>query len=63
MREEVRTLNDFEVLDSDTAAAEAAIIVRGRLVVHLTGGYSREERVSRPAVRGSSLSAGLAVRF
>lgn len=62
-REELRTRNDFEVLDSDTAAADAAIIVGGRLVVNLTGDYSRQARVLRPAVRGYSLSTGLGVRF
>jgi YaiO family outer membrane protein len=62
-REEPRTLNDFEVLDSDTAAADASIVLGGRLVVNLTGGYSRENRVGRPALRGYSVSTGLGVRF
>jgi YaiO family outer membrane protein len=62
-REELRTLNDFEVLDSDVGAADASIVLGGRVVLGLTGSYSREDRVGRLALRGYSLSSGLGVRF
>jgi len=62
-REEFRTLNDFEVLDSEAGAADATVVLRGRLLLNLTGAYSREDRVARPALRGYSVSTGLGVRF
>ena len=62
-RGELRTLNDFEAMDSDTGAVDAALVLRSRLLLNLTGGYSREDRVARPALRGYSLSTGLGVRF
>jgi YaiO family outer membrane protein len=62
-REEPRNLDDLEVLDSDTAAADATIVLRGRLVLNLSGAYSREDRADRAALRGYSLSTGFGVRF
>lgn len=62
-REELRTRNDFEVLDSDVVAAEAAVILRRRLELSVSGSYSREDRVERLDVRQYSLSTGLGVRF
>jgi len=62
-REEVRNLNDFEVLDSHVGAAEATVILSDHLELNLTGSYGREDRVERPDVRQYSLSTGLGVRF
>jgi YaiO family outer membrane protein len=62
-REELRTLNDFEVLDSDVVAADASIVLRRRFVLALSGGYSQEDRLSRTALRTYSLSSGVGVRF
>jgi YaiO family outer membrane protein len=60
---ELRTLNDLEVLDSDVIAADASIVLRGRVVLGLTGSYSKEDRLGRTALRTYSLSSGLGVRF
>ena len=62
-REELRNRNDLEVLDSDVGAAEATVILRGRLELRLRGSYSREDRVERRDLRQYSLSTGLGVRF
>ncbi len=62
-REELRNRNDLEVLDSDVGAAEATVILGGRLELTLNGAYSREVRVERRDVRQYSLSTALGVRF
>jgi YaiO family outer membrane protein len=62
-REEARTLNDFEVLDSDIGAAEAVVILRGRLELNVSGSYGREDRVERLDLRQYSVSTGLGFRF
>jgi len=62
-REELRNRNDLEVLDSDVGAAEATVILRGRLELRLRGSYSREDRVERRDLRQYSLSTGLGFRF
>lgn len=62
-REELRNRNDFDVLDSDAGAAEAIVILTGRLELNLTGSYSREDRVEQRGLRQYSLSTGLGFRF
>jgi YaiO family outer membrane protein len=62
-REELRTLNDFEVLDSDVGAAEATVILGRRLELSVTGSYSREDRVERRQLRRYSLATTLGLRF
>ncbi len=62
-REELRNLNDFEVLDSDVGAAETVIILGRRLELNMIGSYSREDRASRRDLRRYSLSTGLGFRF
>lgn len=62
-REEVRTIDDFEVLNSDVVAGEAAIVLRRRVEIGLRGSYSREDRVERRALRQYSVSTTLGVRF
>lgn len=62
-REELRNVDDFEVLDSDVIAAEATIVLRRRLDLSVSGSYSREDRVERRDLRQYSLSTGLGFRF
>ncbi len=62
-REELRNRSDFEVLASDVGAAEATIILHGRLELSVNGSYSREDRVERSDLRQYSLSTGLGFRF
>lgn len=62
-REEVRNIDDFEVLASDVVAAEAAFVVRRRLEIGVRSAYSREDRVERRALRQYSVSTSLGVRF
>ena len=62
-QEELRNLSDFERLDSDVVAGEAAIVLRRRLELSVSGSYSREDRVERLDLRQYSLSTGLGFRF
>jgi YaiO family outer membrane protein len=62
-RDEVRNRNDLEVLDSDAGAAEATVILNGRLELSVSGSYSREDRVERRDLRQYSLSTGLGFGF
>ena len=62
-REERRTLDDFEVLDSDVVAADASMTVRRRLELSVSGSYSREDRVERLDLRQYSLTTGMGFRF
>lgn len=62
-REELRTLDDFEVLDADVLAADASITVRRRLELNVSGSYSREDRAERRHLRQYSLSTGMGFRF
>ena len=62
-REELLNRNDFEVLDSDVGAAEATVILNGRLELNLNGSYSHEDRVEQRGLRQYSLSTGLGFRF
>jgi YaiO family outer membrane protein len=62
-REELRSLNDFEVLDSDVTAADATIVLRRRVELRVGGAYSREDRAGRKDLRQYSVSTGLGFRF
>jgi YaiO family outer membrane protein len=62
-REELLTLNDFEVLNSDVGAAEATVILSGHLELDLIGSYGREDRVGQSDLREYSLSTVLGFRF
>ncbi len=62
-REELRTLNDFETLDSSVIAVESTVVHRARIELNLLASYSREDRVDRRDLRQYSLSSGLAFRF
>jgi YaiO family outer membrane protein len=62
-REELRTVDDFEVLDSDVGGAEATVILRRRFELNLSASYSREDRVERRNVRQYSISTGIGFRF
>ena len=60
---EVRTLNDFEVLDSDVVGAEAIFVVRRRVEVNVSGSYGREDRAGRAGLGQYSVATGLGFRF
>jgi len=62
-RAELRNRNDFDVLDSNMAAAEATFILSRHLELNVTGSYSHENRVGHPNLRQYSLSTGLGFRF
>jgi YaiO family outer membrane protein len=62
-REEVRDIDDFEVLASDVVAAEAVFVLRRRFEISVRSAYSREDRVERLDLRQYSLSTGLGFRF
>ncbi len=62
-REEVVSINDFEVLSSDTVAADADIELGRVWRLSLQGATSRQDRVSNIALRQNTLSASLGVRF
>lgn len=62
-RDEIRNINDFEVLASDTVALELQAYLGHRGVFSASGGTSRQERVDRQSLRQHSLSAGLGLRF
>jgi YaiO family outer membrane protein len=62
-REELLNLNDFEVLNSNVGAAEAAVILGGHLELDLTGTYGNEDRVERRGLLEYSLTTGLGFRF
>ena len=62
-REEIRDIHDFEVLGSDTIAAEWQADIGRRLVVNASGSTSRQARVSQSQLRQNSVSATIGVRF
>lgn len=62
-REEIRSVNDVEVLASDTVAGELNTNVGARLTVGMTASSSRQERVGRGELRQHSASATIGVRF
>ncbi len=62
-REEVRNLNDFEVLGSNTVAGEVSTALGGRFHLGVSGSTSDQERVNVLTLRQHSLSAALSVRF
>lgn len=62
-REEIRNINDFEVLTSDTIALELQAYLGRRGLLTASGGSGRQERIDRGSLRQHSLSAGLGIRF
>ena len=62
-RDELRTRNDLEVLDSSVAAAEVLLMLGGRLELSVTGGYSREDRAEAVDLRQYSVATALGFRF
>ena len=62
-REEVVSINDFEVLSSNTVAADADIELGRVWRLSLQGATSRQQRVSNVSLRQTTVSASLAVRF
>lgn len=63
MREELLTVDDYEVLDAHAAGADTVWVLARRLELTVSLSYSREDRVDRPAERRVSLSSGLGFRF
>lgn len=62
-REEVRSLNDIEVLDSRGFAVETLIAGRAPLDLTLRAGYSREERPFERRIGQTTVSAMLSYRY
>ncbi len=62
-REEVRNLNDFEVLRSNTVAGELSTALGSRLRLGVSGSTSDQERANLLKLRQHSLSAALGVKF
>ena len=62
-REEIRNINDFEVLNSETAAGELDVNLSRRWRLGLSGSTSRQDRLDRDALRQNSASATLGFRF
>jgi YaiO family outer membrane protein len=60
---EVRTVNDFEVLDADIVGGDALFVVRRRFEVNVNGSYGREDRAGRAGLAQYSVSTGLGLRF
>ena len=60
-REEVRDLNDFEVLGSDTFSGEMKLNLTSRWRFGMSGGSSRQDRPGRIGLRQNSLAAELGV--
>lgn len=62
-REEIRTVNDFEVLSSDTVSGELNTNVGSRLTFGMTASSSRQERAGRGELRQHAASTTIGVRF
>jgi YaiO family outer membrane protein len=62
-REEIRSVNDIEVLNADVVAGELNQILSRRLGFSLSVGYGREELTFAPALRRLTVVSGLNVRF
>jgi YaiO family outer membrane protein len=61
--DELRNLNDLDVLDSDVIAAETTLVLRNRLELNLSGSYGREDRVEQRDIRQYSIVSGVGFRF
>ena len=61
-RDEIRNVNDLEVLTGDTVAAEGGASLQ-RLVLTVTAGRSRQQRVAGAQLRQNIVAATLGVRF
>jgi YaiO family outer membrane protein len=62
-REEVRSLNDIEVLDSQGVAIETLIAGRAPVELTLRAGYSREERPFDRRIGQTTVSATVSYRY
>ena len=62
-REEVRNVNDFEVLRSNTVAGEVSTALGPRLRLGVSGSTSDQDRVNLLTLRQNSVSAALSVKF
>jgi len=62
-QEEVVSINDFEVLLSDTIAADMDLAVGRRWRLSAQGSSSRQDRVSNISLRQNSVSGALSFRF
>lgn len=60
---ETRTLNELEVLDSDTVHSELYRLLGAAWGLHAIVAYSREERLERKDLRQYAAAAGLFLRF
>jgi YaiO family outer membrane protein len=62
-RDDIRNLNDFEVLTSDTFGADAYLVVRHTLVVLVGFSESRQDRFAQTSLHQHSLVTSLGWRF
>ncbi len=62
-REEIVSINDFEVLSSDTVAGDADIAIARRWRLTLQASSSRQDRMSNPSLRQNTLAGGLSFLF
>ena len=62
-RQELRTLEDFVSVGSDTLAADASALVGQRWNFSVSASASRQERPEREALTQYSLGGGLSFRF
>jgi YaiO family outer membrane protein len=62
-REEIRNIADLATLDSDTVRGEVDRLFRARLRIFASGSTSRQERVNRPTLWQTTVTAGLSAQF
>lgn len=62
-REEIVSINDFEVLASDTIAADLDVALGRRWRLAAQGSSSRQDRVSSLSLRQNTVSGALSFRF
>lgn len=62
-KEELRSVEDLALLDTDTLAGELDVRLSGRVRATVHGGVSRRERAAGRSMRHSTLSAMLGWRF
>lgn len=62
-REEIRGLNDTQLLNSKGAYGEASLLVNRRVGFDVRGGFSQDQRIERIDLRQYTMSANFSVKF
>lgn len=62
-REEIRGLNDTQLLNSHGAYGEASFLVSRRVGFDVRAGFSEDERIERVSLRQYTMSANFSVKF